>query len=144
MIWYLPFILQGAAMIWDELYFHSKRGLGRWERWGHPIDTISVLIPTSITLKFPFNETFESLFIILAVLSCLIVTKDEFVHSKECEPAEQWLHSVLFILHPFVFLSLWWFWRSHETTALLVALIAQAALLTYQVGRWILFWEKKS
>ena len=35
----------------------------------------------------------------------LLRPKDEFVHSELCEPAENWLHAVLFILHPICFLS---------------------------------------
>ena len=39
------------------------------------------------------------------------MTKDVFIHAKECVAAEQWLHSLLFILHPFLLLSgaIFWF-----------------------------------
>ncbi|HWU42647.1 MAG TPA: hypothetical protein VN132_04380, partial [Bdellovibrio sp.] len=36
-------ILQGSIMLIDEFFFHHKRGLPRWERIGHPLDTITVL-----------------------------------------------------------------------------------------------------
>jgi hypothetical protein len=33
-------------------------------------------------------------------LSCLMVTKDEFIHKTHCPGAENWLHALLFLLHP--------------------------------------------
>jgi hypothetical protein len=101
----LPFVLQGIAMMVDEFYFHQRRGLGRWERIGHPMDSASVLIAFGILVFMPFEKTALWLFAAAFVVSNLLVTKDEFVHQKECVPAECWLHSLLFILHPLVLLG---------------------------------------
>ena len=46
----------------------------------------------------------------LAIFSCLFVTKDERVHLGHCCAAEQWLHALLFTLHPLVLLSAGLLW----------------------------------
>src|SRR6185295_1334290 len=40
----IPIALQGLAMAVDELWFHRRRGLPRWERLGHPLDTLTVAL----------------------------------------------------------------------------------------------------
>jgi hypothetical protein len=49
-----------------------------------------------------FRPGMVDLYLVLAAASCLIVTKDEFVHSRECKAGEQWLHALLFVMHPLV------------------------------------------
>ena len=46
----VPLALQALAMLVDELHFHRQRGLPRWERLGHPLDTLSVLACYALTL----------------------------------------------------------------------------------------------
>jgi hypothetical protein len=101
----MPFVLQMAFMGADELWFHRKRGLPRWERIGHPLDTLTVSLTIACTLWFrPTRETVP-VFAALAIFSCIFVTKDEQVHNRLCTAAEQWLHAVLFMLHPVVLAS---------------------------------------
>jgi hypothetical protein len=52
----LPFVAQGLAIAVDEFYFHRKRGLPRWERVGHPVDTFSVLLCFLFVLFVPYSE----------------------------------------------------------------------------------------
>ncbi len=40
----LPVLMQGLAMFVDEFVFHRRRGLPRWERLGHPLDTLMVAL----------------------------------------------------------------------------------------------------
>ncbi len=96
----LPFLLQGAAMAADEFWFHRRRGLGRWERIGHPVDTLTALICYGIALFAPYSLTALAWYAGCAVFSMLCVTKDEFVHARACSAGEHWLHAVLFLLHP--------------------------------------------
>lgn len=96
----LPFLLQGAAMVVDEFWFHRRRGLGRWERIGHPVDTLTVLVCYGVALLAPYSPTALAWYVGCAVFSMLCVTKDEFVHARRCSPGEHWLHAVLFLLHP--------------------------------------------
>jgi hypothetical protein len=35
----LPLVELGLAILLDQFYFHFARGLPRWERLGHPLDT---------------------------------------------------------------------------------------------------------
>lgn len=93
-------------MMIDEFIFHHRRGLQRWERWGHPLDTLLFALAASSLLWSP-DSLRGVFFAILSVLSCLAITKDEWVHAAECSGTEQWLHAVLFILHPLVLLGLW-------------------------------------
>ena len=96
----LPFGLQALVMIFDEGYFHVRRGLPRWERIGHPVDTASVIACMACVLFLPFSKIALSIYCLLAAISCLLVTKDEFVHKEHCPASEQWLHALLFTLHP--------------------------------------------
>ena len=138
---YLPFILQGILMGLDEK-IHMDRGLGRWERLGHPLDTLTVLVPMSFIAFYPQTDSNLTAFIVMALFSCLFITKDEFVHSKECSPFENWLHAVLFILHPVLFLSAAKLWQEgsdfirYQPMMILVFMI-------YQILRWSIPWTQQ-
>jgi heme/copper-type cytochrome/quinol oxidase subunit 4 len=128
-------------MIYDET-LHRRRGLGAWERLGHPLDTISVLFPLSLAALLEFSETNLQIFIAASAFSCLLVTKDEFVHARECDAHEHWVHAVLFILHPLVFVAtgaLWWI----DPTDIVLA--AQPGILglffIYQIIFWSYVWK---
>jgi hypothetical protein len=41
----LPLIVQAIVIFVDEFYFHFAPGQPRWERIGHPLDTVTVLAP---------------------------------------------------------------------------------------------------
>jgi hypothetical protein len=97
---FFPFLIQGAAILVDEIYFHHKRGLPAWERIGHPLDTLSLLICMGIVIFIPFSLTALKIYGAFALFSCLMVTKDEFIHKHHCPWAENWVHALLFILHP--------------------------------------------
>ena len=125
----LPIIAQGICMAADEGYYHRGRVLPKWELIGHPIDTMTVLICLGWTCLVPFTELNLKIFIGLAALSCLCVTKDEFVHHKVCPAAEQWLHSLLFVLHPCVLGATGILWFK-----------GQIDILRYQFILIFLFW----
>jgi hypothetical protein len=97
---FTPFLAQAIAIGFDELYFHHSRGLPKWERIGHPLDTLSLFVCLLMTAYAPFTSHNIYFYIGLSVFSCLMVTKDEFVHKEHCPGAENWLHALLFILHP--------------------------------------------
>ncbi|MGL4540590.1 MAG: hypothetical protein ACRCU0_06415 [Candidatus Rhabdochlamydia sp.] len=157
----IPFVLQAVAMAFDEGYFHIKRKLPRWERIGHPIDTLSVLICFSFVLLVPFSFSTLKTYLLLATISCILVTKDEFVHKHHCCAKENWLHALLFTLHP-ITLGLAGFiwpisqdksvvnwmqqWLS-EPQILRKLLLVQVTMLTlfliYQVVFWNLVWKEK-
>jgi hypothetical protein len=102
---FTPFILQMLCMAADEFGFHRSRGLPRWERIGHPLDTLTVLVCLTWVLCVPPDPWSVAVFAGLAVFSSLFVTKDEPIHHIHCPAAEQWLHSLLFTLHPIVLVS---------------------------------------
>lgn len=121
----IPFALQALGMCFDEGYFHVRRGLPKWERIGHPIDTLSVLLCMGWVLFVPFSSSSLALYILFASLSCILVTKDEFIHKEHCPAMEQWLHAVLFTLHPIT---------------LTVAGFMWPVMQGIEVAPWILFW----
>lgn len=155
----LPFLLQAIAMAVDEGYFHVRRGLPKWERIGHPLDTMSYLLCLGFVLWMPFNSTTLKVYIGLAVLSCLMVTKDEFIHKHHCPWAENWLHAVLFILHPIILICtglIWpvvqqvevptWmaYWLDHPTGLyrfLWMQAVAVGGFLLYQIIFWNIIWR---
>ncbi len=133
----IPFILQGAAMFFDEVHFHRKRGLPRWERIGHPIDSFFVFLCYLFIYLKPANATNMNIYIGLCIFSCLLITKDEFIHTEKCEATENWLHSVLFILHPITFLAAGIMWRDQmDPTFLLLQPIVIFIFILYQIIYW--------
>ena len=54
--WFVPFGMQAALMVFDEGYFHRGRGLGPWERWGHPLDTVTFLLCLGWLFLMPPSE----------------------------------------------------------------------------------------
>ncbi len=141
---FLPFILQAVVIGIDEYCFHLKRGLPRWERIGHPIDTLSVLLCLGFVLFIPYSGAMLKMFIALAILSCLLVTKDEFVHKHHCPASEQWLHALLFLNHPILLGCMGLIWA--RMSSLLPFLIAPAVFTLffffYQVIYWNFIWEE--
>ena len=132
----IPFILHGFLMVLDEV-IHLKRGLGRWERWGHPIDSLSVLICFIFPQITPNSETNEAIYLSLSIFSCLLITKDEWVHHKECLAFEQWLHSLLFILHPILLYIIYYFWKQNHFPVWLIQLPYLVGFFTlYQFFYW--------
>lgn len=135
----LPFIVQGLAIGYDEFYFHRRRGLTRWERWGHPLDTLTVLLCIGYLLwNLPSRAALFS-FAGLALFSCLFVTKDEFVHQKVCSAGEQWLHALLFILHPICLALAAWLWWHFQNSLVLLEAFILALFFVYQLTYWNLF-----
>jgi hypothetical protein len=106
----VPFVLQMLCIAADELWFHRKRGLPRWERIGHPLDTLTVVLCLLWILCVKPDHRAVTVYIILAAFSCVFVAKDEPVHWRRCSLAEQWLHAFLFMLHPLVLASAAFLW----------------------------------
>jgi 2-polyprenyl-6-hydroxyphenyl methylase/3-demethylubiquinone-9 3-methyltransferase len=133
----VPIAVQALAMVVDEGYFHRRRGLPRWERIGHPLDTLTIALCLGWLLVVdPGSPAALPVYVGLAVASCLFVTKDEAVHAKRCGAGEQWLHAILFVLHPVVlaaFAGLWW---SGHAGILVGQLLVTLAFLGYQVVYW--------
>jgi hypothetical protein len=155
----LPLAVQGLAVVVDEFHFHFARGLPRWERIGHPLDTFTVLAPILWLIFTVPSERNLIFYIVAAAFSCFFVTKDEFVHADLCAPAEHLNHAVLFIAHPLVFAALALLWPLYHAPAgavawlehfrgLEFALPAQAAVLAlymiYQAVYWNLIWKAPS
>jgi len=156
----IPFVLQAIVMCFDEFYFHVRRGLPRWERIGHPLDTLTVIVCMAYVVVVPFSSNTLFLYILLAAFSTLFVTKDEFVHKKHCPASEQWLHALLFSLHPITlaFAGFIWpvtqgvevtswiaFWLNNGQALrqfLILQLGAMALFLVYQVFFWNWIYEK--
>ncbi|MGD0664768.1 MAG: hypothetical protein ABSA17_03435 [Rhabdochlamydiaceae bacterium] len=107
---YIPFILQMVVIFLDEALFHIKRDLPKWERIGHPLDTLTVIACFAFVYWVPYDRSMIGWYIALAIFSTIFVTKDEFVHKEHCPAAEQWLHAVLFVNHSIVLSLLGLIW----------------------------------
>lgn len=140
----VPILLQGAAIIFDEIYFHRKRGLPIWERIGHPLDTLIVIFCyLFLILKVP-SELNMKIYIGLCVFSSLFITKDELVHAKECVGWEHWLHAVLFVLHPVAFYCAAVVWENKLSAMFLnIQLVLLIIMMFYQIIYWRFFADNK-
>lgn len=157
----LPFAFQAAAILLDEGYFHYRRGLPLWERIGHPIDTFSVLLCLGFVIFVPFSTKALGCYILLAAISCILVTKDEFVHKEHCPAAENWLHAILFTLHPITLTCAGFIWpvvQGVEISAwianwlsakkslqffLYIQFSAMFLFFIYQIIFWNFLWKDK-
>lgn len=138
---YIPFILQVLLMSVDE-FLHHKRGLGRWERIGHPLDTMTVLIPLTFIATYDYSDWSFPIYLVLSIFSCLFITKDEFIHSEVCGKLESWIHSLLFILHPLIFLCAGLIWKNDPSDLFLTILpVLTGLFLIYQIMRWSILWK---
>jgi 2-polyprenyl-6-hydroxyphenyl methylase/3-demethylubiquinone-9 3-methyltransferase len=124
--------LQAVAMLLDEGVFHRRRELPRWERIGHPLDTLTI----AACLAWLLCGGGLTGYVVLAIGSTLFVTKDEGVHAKQCSAGEHWLHAVLFALHPIVLAAFGWLAWHGERTLLAGQLAVTLAFMTYQIVYW--------
>lgn len=137
-----PFGIQALATMADEFYFHRRRGLPRWERIGHPLDTLTVLGCYAVALALPLTATSLRVYLALAAFSCLFVTKDELVHAKHCDPLEHWVHALLFVLHPVVLASMGFLWLREARTMMLAQCALTLAFGLYQTLYWNTKWMR--
>lgn len=130
------FIVLALAMSIDELYFHRKREMPRWERFGHPLDTLSVLACCLFAFFFEPNVSTAWVFLFLAAFSCVFITKDEWVHAKYCSTGEHILHGVLFFLHPIVLWQVYGLWTTSSVAVFGFVTACVAAVMFYQLFYW--------
>lgn len=97
-------------------------------------------------LWVPFSTSTVILYGALALFSSLFVTKDEFVHNEHCPASEQWLHALLFLLHPITLIAAGFIWpvaSNIEVPAWLSQLLdnkeALRSFLVYQLSAMGLF-----
>jgi hypothetical protein len=141
----VAFAAQAAAMLVDERRYHRRRGLPRWERIGHPLDTVTVLGCYAWLVATPPSRTKLIGYGALVVCSSLFVTKDEPLHARRCTPGEHWVHAVLFVLHPIALGAAGAIWWDAELPRRLLAVpLALTALFgLYQVGYWSGPWQRR-
>jgi hypothetical protein len=149
---FVPLIFQAMLMIFDEFYFHRRRGLPKWEIIGHPLDTLTVIAPLVLARSANFTDKNAFLYVALSTFSCIFIVKDELIHKNICSKAEMILHALLFILHPLVFLSIFLFWQNGETNLLgltidfnkivTLQLIVTCMFCLYQIFYWRFFYER--
>jgi hypothetical protein len=149
----LPFLIQSILMFIDEFYFHHKRGLPKWERIGHPIDTLFLLLPFFIFNFLPFTKLTSIAAGILILISSLIIIKDEWVHKEHSSGGENALHALLFMIHPLVLISSFAIWRFpwilkkafvSAETYLQFAMISIGIFLIYQIIYWNIIYAKRN
>jgi hypothetical protein len=139
---YLPFIFQAIVMFADEFCLHERRGLPKWERLGHPLDTLSTMAVYFFLCFVPYAPERLGVLIGLATFSCFFITKDEAIHTEKCSPFEHWLHSLLFMLHPTCFLIAGHLWMTGGDILLNVAPIVVTIFFLYQILRWSIPWQR--
>jgi hypothetical protein len=143
----LPFFLEAILMMVDEFHFHRARGLPRWERIGHPLDTATLLSCLAWVLWISYGTLSLAFYIGMAVFSTLFVTKDEWVHARYCKPGEHWVHSLQFTLHPILLIiaAFVWpalggpdpYWKIFLEIQFFVILI----FFFYQILYWNFLWK---
>ena len=112
----------------------------------------------AIVLMVPYESSLIKYYVGLAIFSCLLVTKDEFVHKHHCPAAEQWLHAILFVNHSVLLAAMGLMWpklsgveifswlpSAESLKPFLWFQIAFAAIFClYQIVYWNFFYKEKS
>ena len=138
-----PFVVQAAVMFVDERVYHRRRGLPRYERIGHPIDTLSAALCYAWLVFARPTRAHACAYAAIAIVSALVVTKDEPIHARACSPGEHWVHALLFMLHPIVLGAAAYVWWTGRLRALLVAELALTiAFAAYQLAYWNGPWRR--
>ena len=150
----VPIVLQNAAMFFDEFHYHRGRGLPRWERIGHPLDTLTVIACFAWILTREPTAASVAVYVGLSLFSCVFVLKDERVHYEHCSLGEQWLHAALFVFHPLTLVAFGVLWAGAHghapaglaggidaRTALIGQGAATVAILVYQLVYWNVIFE---
>ena len=133
----VPIALQALVMIVDEGWCHRRRGLPRWERIGHPLDTLTLAACLAWLLaSAPSSPLALHVYLALAIFSTLFITKDEAVHTERCGAGEHWLHAILFVLHPIVLAAFGYLWWTGHTAVLAGQLAMTVAFMAYQIAYW--------
>ncbi|MNJ93349.1 hypothetical protein D3C87_110280 [compost metagenome] len=127
--------IQGTAILLDEFFFHRKRGLPRWERIGHPFDTMTVIACLMFLYFFDRTPLTENIYIGMAVFSSICVTKDEWIHRKYCTAEEMWLHAILFMMHPLVLYTAMVEWETARPAFLMLS-AGVFVFFVYQIVYW--------
>ena len=151
---FAPFVLNALCMGVDEFYFHWRRGLPRWERLGHPLDTLTVLV-CQAWLCWQTPSAFNvGVYAVLCLISSLFVTKDEAQHQRFCRSGEHWLHAVMFMLHPLMLTAAGLVWGvAHGKLPFIIAVGGEAWALRgnlvmiflfglYQLLFWNFVWQR--
>ena len=129
--------LQGFCLIFDEFVFHWRRDLPRWERLGHPIDSLAFLAALAIPALWEAqSDLVKIVYGIVAMVSCLCVTKDEGVHLKLATAREQHLHGLMFLLHSAILVLIWNAWKNGNFQLPAAMLFPIAAFSVYQIVYW--------
>ena len=129
--------LQGFCLIFDEFVFHWRRDLPRWERIGHPIDSLVFLAALAIPALFEAHtDLIKILYAVVAIASCVCVTKDEWVHLKFASAPEQHLHGLMFLLHSAILVLVWNAWKGGYFQLPAAMLLPIAAFSFYQLIYW--------
>lgn len=113
---FITFSIQSLLMLLDEFYFHRRREVPKFERIGHPIDTLTVLLCFGLVKFFPLNLNTVVIYVLFSIISCLCVIKDESVHKKYCLHFELYLHALLFLIHPIILFDIFLCWTSVNKT----------------------------
>lgn len=131
-----PFLFQGLLMTVDEFYCHHRRELRRWERVGHPLDTLGFAVCLGFLWLVPSSQLNLYIYAGLSLFSCFLISKDEWEHRGLCSGFENWLHAMLFMVHPVVLIWAGVLWWKGETVAVAIGLATTVAFFLYQVTYW--------
>ncbi|RYZ49427.1 MAG: hypothetical protein EOP07_24485 [Proteobacteria bacterium] len=135
--------MQAVLMFVDEGVFHRRRGLERFERWGHVVDTLLFGAALSVAAFFEPTRFAIIAYSVLGFLSCIVITKDEWIHAKSCEPIEQWCHALLFVLHGALVIVFGMLWNLEPTAwELKVLPITVFAWALYQHLYWNVYYVR--
>ena len=143
---WISFFTQGALISVDEFYCHRRRLLPRWELAGHPLDTFFILSFFGALMLVPKDEPWaRGMVLILGLISCLVITKDEWIHKFHSSAFENWLHSLLFLIHPVVIITFYLSWTEADLGSFQVLVGFSAALVgsffIYQCVQGVRLWN---
>lgn len=130
----LLWVTHGCITMYDELFLHRKRGLTLYEARLHWIDTALVVFVQALAVFCEPTGFTMTLYLLAAILSCLSITKEEWLHREVCSGSEHWLHAMMFMLHPLSLLAAGITWQRLDRPLIHLADWRLNVLLVYTAG----------
>ena len=104
-------IIHGILYTLDEYILHRKRNLSQKEINNSIIDGVLFLVIVGLTIFTTYSEKLATVYIILSILSCLSIVKNEIFY-EDITTKERLVHALLYVFHPLILYAFFLSWQA--------------------------------
>jgi hypothetical protein len=115
------FAVYGLILFIDEFAFHRRKGLA--ERRSQALDTFWMAACAGVVSFVEYGDMPRLVFGGLSLISMIWMTRNQFEHARHATPGEHYLHSLQFVLHPILLITLMAVWQFIDGAGLVVGMV---------------------